>query len=77
MSLENQRNALNAFLYRTGEASSKIMIVYASNQPEQVTLLTTIIVIYCIHTVILFHNLINDDYVFYSLIGQLMIELMI
>jgi ATPase family AAA domain-containing protein 3A/B len=29
------RNALNAFLYRTGEASNKFMIVYASNQPEQ------------------------------------------
>jgi hypothetical protein len=29
------RNALNAFLYRTGEASQKFMIVYASNQPEQ------------------------------------------
>jgi ATPase family AAA domain-containing protein 3A/B len=32
---EDMRNALNAFLYRTGEASRKIMIVYASNQPEQ------------------------------------------
>jgi ATPase family AAA domain-containing protein 3A/B len=32
---EDMRNALNAFLYRTGEASKKIMIVYASNQPEQ------------------------------------------
>lgn len=32
---EDQRNALNAFLYRTGEASSKVMLVYASNQPEQ------------------------------------------
>jgi ATPase family AAA domain-containing protein 3A/B len=29
------RNALNAFLYRTGEASDKFMIVFASNQPEQ------------------------------------------
>ena len=29
------RNALNAFLYRTGEASDKFMVVYASNQPEQ------------------------------------------
>jgi ATPase family AAA domain-containing protein 3A/B len=32
---EDMRNALNAFLYRTGEASFKFMIVYASNQPEQ------------------------------------------
>lgn len=32
---EDQRNALNAFLYRTGEASHKVMLVYASNQPEQ------------------------------------------
>lgn len=32
---EDMRNALNAFLYRTGEASDKFMIVYASNQPEQ------------------------------------------
>jgi len=32
---EDMRNALNAFLYRTGEASKKVMIVYASNQPEQ------------------------------------------
>ena len=32
---EEQRNALNAFLYRTGEASDKVMLVYASNQPEQ------------------------------------------
>jgi ATPase family AAA domain-containing protein 3A/B len=32
---EEMRTALNAFLYRTGEASSKIMIVFASNQPEQ------------------------------------------
>lgn len=32
---EDLRNALNAFLYRTGEASKKFMIVYASNQPEQ------------------------------------------
>ena len=32
---EDTRNALNAFLYRTGEASQKFMIVYASNQPEQ------------------------------------------
>ena len=29
------RNALNAFLYRTGEASNKFMVVYASYQPEQ------------------------------------------
>ena len=32
---EEMRTALNAFLYRTGEASQKVMIVYASNQPEQ------------------------------------------
>jgi len=32
---EDARNALNAFLYRTGEASHKVMIVYATNQPEQ------------------------------------------
>jgi len=32
---EDLRNALNAFLYRTGESSHNIMIVYASNQPEQ------------------------------------------
>ena len=32
---EDLRNALNAFLYRTGEASYQVMIVYASNQPEQ------------------------------------------
>lgn len=32
---EDMRNALNAFLYRTGESSKKFMIVYASNQPEQ------------------------------------------
>lgn len=32
---EDMRNALNAFLYRTGEASTKFMVVYASNQPEQ------------------------------------------
>ncbi|CCI43257.1 unnamed protein product [Albugo candida] len=32
---EDTRNALNAFLYRTGEASDKFMIVFASNQPEQ------------------------------------------
>ena len=32
---EDVRNALNAFLYRTGEASDKFMIVFASNQPEQ------------------------------------------
>lgn len=32
---EDMRNALNAFLYRTGEASKKVMLVYASNQPEQ------------------------------------------
>lgn len=32
---EDLRNALNAFLYRTGEATDKFMLVYASNQPEQ------------------------------------------
>jgi ATPase family AAA domain-containing protein 3A/B len=32
---EDMRNALNAFLYRTGEASDKFMVVFASNQPEQ------------------------------------------
>ena len=32
---EEMRTALNAFLYRTGEASTKVMIVFASNQPEQ------------------------------------------
>ena len=32
---EDQRNALNAYLYRTGEASNKVMVVYATNQPEQ------------------------------------------
>jgi len=32
---EDLRNALNAFLYRTGGASDKFMVVYASNQPEQ------------------------------------------
>lgn len=32
---EDLRNALNAFLYRTGEPTSKFMVVYASNQPEQ------------------------------------------
>ena len=32
---EDVRNALNAFLYRTGEASQKFMVVYASNQPDQ------------------------------------------
>ncbi len=32
---EDMRNALNAFLYRTGEASTNFMVVYASNQPEQ------------------------------------------
>ncbi|KAH9106967.1 hypothetical protein LEN26_008302 [Aphanomyces euteiches] len=35
MMSEDMRNALNAFLYRTGEASDKFMIVFASNQPEQ------------------------------------------
>mmetsp|Transcript_47148 Transcript_47148/g.57060 ORF Transcript_47148/g.57060 Transcript_47148/m.57060 type:complete len:584 (+) Transcript_47148:286-2037(+) len=32
---EDQRNALNAFLYRTGTESDKFMMVYASNQPSQ------------------------------------------
>lgn len=32
---EDVRNALNAFLYRTGTQSSKFMVVFASNQPEQ------------------------------------------
>ena len=32
---EDLRNALNAFLYRTGEASKNFMIVFATNQPEQ------------------------------------------
>uniref|UniRef100_A0A7S2BQU8 AAA+ ATPase domain-containing protein n=1 Tax=Octactis speculum TaxID=3111310 RepID=A0A7S2BQU8_9STRA len=32
---EDMRNALNAFLYRTGDASDKFMVVFASNQPEQ------------------------------------------
>jgi ATPase family AAA domain-containing protein 3A/B len=32
---EDLRNALNAFLYRTGEASKNFMVVFASNQPEQ------------------------------------------
>jgi ATPase family AAA domain-containing protein 3A/B len=32
---EDQRNALNAFLYRTGTESSQFMMVYASNQPSQ------------------------------------------
>jgi len=32
---EDLRNDLNAFLYRTGSASDKFMVVYASNQPEQ------------------------------------------
>lgn len=32
---EDMRNALNAFLYRTGESTDKFMLVYASNQPEQ------------------------------------------
>lgn len=32
---EELRNALNAFLYRTGETSKKFMIVVASNQPDQ------------------------------------------
>ena len=32
---EDVRNALNAFLYRTGTQSDKFMVVFASNQPEQ------------------------------------------
>lgn len=32
---EDMRNALNAFLYRTGEQTDRFMVVYASNQPEQ------------------------------------------
>lgn len=31
---ENQRNALNALLYRTGESSQKFMMVMATNRPE-------------------------------------------
>jgi ATPase family AAA domain-containing protein 3A/B len=32
---EDQRNALNAFLYRTGTETDQFMMVYASNQPSQ------------------------------------------
>mmetsp|Transcript_22173 Transcript_22173/g.39016 ORF Transcript_22173/g.39016 Transcript_22173/m.39016 type:complete len:574 (+) Transcript_22173:208-1929(+) len=32
---EDQRNALNAFLFRTGTESNQFMMVYASNQPNQ------------------------------------------
>jgi len=32
---EDQRNALNAFLFRTGTETDKFMMVYASNQPSQ------------------------------------------
>jgi hypothetical protein len=32
---EDVRNALNAFLYRTGTESDKFMLVYASNKPSQ------------------------------------------
>lgn len=32
---EDQRNALNAFLFRTGTESDNFMMVYASNQPAQ------------------------------------------
>lgn len=32
---EDLRSTLNAFLYRTGEQSSKFMLVLASNTPEQ------------------------------------------
>merc|ERR1711957_963146 len=35
MGSEDQRNALNAFLYRTGTESDQFMMVYASNQPSQ------------------------------------------
>jgi ATPase family AAA domain-containing protein 3A/B len=32
---EDQRNALNAFLYRTGTESRNFMVVYATNEPDQ------------------------------------------
>lgn len=32
---EDQRNALNAFLFNTGESSKDFMIVFATNHPEQ------------------------------------------
>ena len=32
---ENLRNAINAFLYRTGTQSDKFMLILASNTPEQ------------------------------------------
>ena len=32
---EDQRNALNAFLFRTGTESDQFMMVYATNQPSQ------------------------------------------
>ncbi|GBG34886.1 ATPase family AAA domain-containing protein 3 [Hondaea fermentalgiana] len=32
---EDARNALNAFLYRTGTESKNFMVVYATNEPEQ------------------------------------------
>jgi len=32
---EDQRNALNAFLYRTGTESDRFMVVYASNVPHE------------------------------------------
>jgi len=32
---EDQRNALNSFLFRTGTESDQFMMVYASNQPSQ------------------------------------------
>ena len=32
---EDQRNALNAFLFRTGTETDQFMMVYASNQPSQ------------------------------------------
>jgi ATPase family AAA domain-containing protein 3A/B len=35
MMSEDQRNALNAFLFRTGTESDQFMMVYASNQPSQ------------------------------------------
>eukprot|EP00924_Labyrinthula_sp_SR-Ha-C_P005008 maker-scaffold_1-snap-gene-18.40-mRNA-1 protein AED:0.01 eAED:0.01 QI:119/1/1/1/1/1/3/300/582 len=33
---ENSRNALNAFLYRTGTSSKKFMVVFATNQPDEI-----------------------------------------
>ena len=31
---EDARNALNAFLYRTGEETDKFMLVFATNEPQ-------------------------------------------